>query len=74
MMVKDPRVADLFITIDRPLFTYDFTYSVTDAKTSIVLNSGKVTAIDGSSAAGKIAKKLTEEWTRVRAGKRPSGK
>ena len=47
MLVKDPRLADLLISIDRPLFTYTFTYSVIDSKTSIVLDSGKVTAIDG---------------------------
>jgi hypothetical protein len=66
MLVKDARVADLLISIDRPLFTYTFTYSVTDSKTSIVLDSGKVTAIDGGAAAGKIAKQLVEKWTKVR--------
>jgi hypothetical protein len=58
VLVKDARVADLAITVDRPLFTYTFTYAVTDAKTSIVLDSGKVTAADGNSAAGKITKEL----------------
>jgi len=57
-LVKDPRVADLVITIDRPLFTYTFTYGITDSKTSVVLDTGKVTAIDGNSAAGKIAKQM----------------
>jgi hypothetical protein len=64
--VRDNRVADMIITVDRPLFTYDFTYSVTDARTSIVLNVGKVTAIDGGSAAGKIAKQLIDEWGKIR--------
>jgi Trypsin-like peptidase domain len=66
MLVTDERLADLHILIDRPLFTYTFTYSVTDAKTSILLDSGKVTAIDGNTAAGRIAKQLVEKWSKVR--------
>ena len=68
VLVKDSRVADLKITIDRPLFTYTFTYAVTDARTSIVLDSGKVTAIDGNSAAGKITKELMSRLTALRQG------
>ena len=45
-IVQDPRVADLFIEIDRPLFTYIHTFVIVDKKTTIVLDSGKVTAID----------------------------
>ena len=66
MVVTDQRLADLLITVDRPLFTYTFTYSVTDSKTSILLDSGKVTAIDGGAAAGKIAKQLVTKWAKVR--------
>jgi len=66
VVVKDPRVADLLISIDRPSFTYTFTYSVTDSRTSVVLESGKVTAIDGNAASGKIAKQLVGEWLKVR--------
>ena len=66
MVIKDMRLADLLISIDRPLFTYTFTYSVTDSKTSIVLDSGKVTAIDGGAAAGKIAKQLVSKWVKIR--------
>jgi hypothetical protein len=66
MVVQDVRVADLLVTVDRPLFTYTFTYSVTDSRTSRVLDSGKVTAIDGGAAAGKIAKQLVSKWAKVR--------
>jgi len=64
--VKDRRVADLLIAVDRPLFTYTFTYAVTDARTSVVADTGKVTAIDGNSAAGKIAKELVARWAKLR--------
>lgn len=57
-VVEDPRVADLIIQVDRPLFTYDFTYTVTSPATSLLLASGKVIAFDGAAAAPKIAKNL----------------
>jgi hypothetical protein len=57
-IVQDPRVADLFIEVDRPLFTYVHTYVMSDKRTSIVLDSGKVTAFDGTKASGPIAKNL----------------
>lgn len=57
-VVEDPRVADLIIQVDRPLFTYDFTYIMTSPATSVELASGKVIAFDGVHAAPKIAKKL----------------
>ncbi len=66
LLVKDPRVADLLINIDRPSLTYTFTYSVVDSKTSLVLDSGKVTAIDGNAAAEKIAKQLVSNWAKIR--------
>ena len=66
MVVKDIRVADLVVTVDRPLFTYTFTYTVTDSRTSRVLDSGKVTAIDGGAAAGRIAKQLVIKWVKAR--------
>jgi len=54
-IVNDPRVADLQIEIDRPLFTYIHTFVIVDKRTSIVLGSGKVTAFDGTIASGGIA-------------------
>ena len=57
-IVTDVRVADLIIQVDRPLFTYDFTYTLTSPATSIELASGKVIAFDGVHAAPKIAKNL----------------
>jgi hypothetical protein len=65
-LVKDMRVADLLITVDRPLFTYDFTYVLTDVKTSRVLDTGKVVAFDGVIAAPKIAKDLVAKLTKLR--------
>ncbi|HVG27796.1 MAG TPA: trypsin-like peptidase domain-containing protein [Acidobacteriaceae bacterium] len=59
-IVQDPRVADLAIEIDRPLFTYVHTFVIVDKRTSIVLGSGKQTAFDGTIASGGLAKDIVK--------------
>ena len=54
-------VADVIINIDRPLFTYTFTYKITNRRNGIVLATGKVTAFDGDAAAPKLAQRIIEE-------------
>jgi hypothetical protein len=53
--------AELFIEIDRPLFTYTFTYEILDQKTGLILATGKVTAFDSNAAAPMLAEKIIEE-------------
>lgn len=65
-IVQDPRVADLLIGIDRPLFTYVHTFVIVDKKTSIVLGSGKVTAWDGTIASGPLAKDIVKIFAAAR--------
>jgi len=63
-IVDGPRkqdVADIVIDIDRPLFTYTFTYQITNRGNGIVLATGKVTAFDGNFAAPMLAKRIIEE-------------
>lgn len=55
------NVADVIIDIDRPLFTYTFTYKITNRSNGIVLATGKVTAFDGNAAAPKLAQRIIEE-------------
>jgi mono/diheme cytochrome c family protein len=59
-IVKDRQAADLVIDLNRPLFTFDFTYSVWRHESGRLIASGKVTAFDGNGAAPKIAKELIE--------------
>ncbi len=66
-VVEGNRRGELLVNVDRPLFTYDFTYSVSDAHTGLVLATGKVTAIDGPHAAQGIAKKVVLELEKARA-------
>lgn len=54
-------VADVAIEIDRPLFTYIFTYKIINRSNGIVLATGKVTAFDGNIAAPMLAKRIIEE-------------
>lgn len=70
-IVQDQRVADLLIEIDRPLFTYVHTFVISDKKTSIVLDSGKVTAFDGTIASGGLAKDIVRFFAAARL---PTGK
>lgn len=70
-LVNDPRVADLLIEIDRPLFTYVHTFVLSDKKTSIVLGSGKVTAFDGTIASGGLAKNIVGIFAAARLSPPP---
>lgn len=63
--------ADIFIEIDRPLFTYTFTYQMLDQKTGLVLGTGKVTAFDGNEAAVKLAERIIAEIRKARAEANP---
>ena len=64
-------VADIFIEIDRPLFTYTFTYQLTSRTTGIVLATGKITAFDGNDAAPKLAKRIIEDIKFARGESKP---
>lgn len=66
VLVKDHRTADLIIRLDRPLFTWDFTFSIEDRKTSVVLGSGKIIAWDGVRAAPGIAKEIIGRLKKLR--------
>jgi len=67
------KVADVHVEIDRPIFTYTFTYKVTERSTGTVLATGKVTAFDGNTAAPKLARRIVEDILRAR-GQLPAKK
>lgn len=62
------RGGELLVNVDRPLLTYDFTYSMSDTRSGLVLATGKVIAIDGPHAAEAIAKELVQEVQKARTG------
>ncbi len=57
-IVEDRSAADLLIEVDRIVFTNVHTYVLSDRKTSIVLDSGKVTAFNGIIASSPMAKEI----------------
>lgn len=65
------EVADIVIEIDRPLFTYTFTYQLTSRSTGIVLATGKVTGFDGNDAAPKLAQRIIEDFKVARGESKP---
>jgi hypothetical protein len=69
---KKQDVADVLIEIDRPLFTYDFTYRIINRGNGIVLATGKVTAFDGNFAAPLLAKRIIEEMKIARGETKPT--
>jgi hypothetical protein len=70
VFVRDPRAADLKIELDRPVFTYTFTFVLTSTETSVVAMSGKVTAFDGNFAAPKIAEQIVKRIQAARSAGR----
>lgn len=60
------NVADVIINIDRPLFTYTFTYKITNRSNGMVLATGKITAFDGNVAAPKLASRIIDEMRNAR--------
>jgi hypothetical protein len=65
------NVADTEIEIDRPLFTFTFTYKITNRNTGILLATGKVNAFDGNAAAPMLAERIVEEIRKARGETKP---
>jgi hypothetical protein len=61
--------AEVTLEVNRPLFTFDWTYKLTDRSGSILL-SGKVTSWDGRSAASKLAESIADRVRLIRAAPR----
>jgi hypothetical protein len=59
-------VADIIIEVDRPLFTFTFTYKITDRTNGILLSSGKVTAFDGNIAAPMLSSRIIKDIRKAR--------
>lgn len=59
-------VADIFIEVDRPLFTFTYTYKITDRSNGILLATGKITAFDGNAAAPVLAERIMEDIRKAR--------
>jgi hypothetical protein len=65
------EIADTEIEIDRPLFTFTFTYKIKNQRTGILLATGKVNAVDGNAAAPMLAERIIEEIRKARGETKP---
>ena len=60
------RLSDLTIDVNRPLFTWDWTFTVRDETTNKSLIAGRLSAISGPAAAPKLAKAIVSAIANVR--------
>lgn len=74
LIVSEDPAADLVVFVDRPVLTFDFTYSLNHPMTGIVLGSGKVTAIDGVRAGPGLARRVVNHLKGARAKATPVSK
>lgn len=65
LITKDRSTADLTIEVRRSNFTTEYPYVVIDARTRLVVASGKVNSLFGT-AAGKIAKGFMQQVEKAR--------
>jgi S1-C subfamily serine protease len=59
-IVRDLKLADLVVEVDRPLWTYTFTVAVQDARTSMLLGTSNVIAASGDLAAPSLAQRIVK--------------
>ncbi len=62
VITRELSEADLILELRHDLFTM-YVFSVVDAKTELVLTSGKLSSLGGT-VAGKVAKRFVKEMTR----------
>ena len=65
-IVENRNAADLLIEVDRVVFTNFHTFAITDKKTSILLGSGQVTALNGIIASDPMAKQIVGIFSAAR--------
>ena len=63
---KKGQLADITIEVDRPLFTFTFTYKITDRANDILLASGEITAFDSNIAAPILSKRIIKDIKKAR--------
>jgi hypothetical protein len=66
-IVKDEKMADIRIEINRAEFSFNYTFAATSPQTSAGVASGKLTAWNGDFAAPRIAKEFLKQMQAARS-------
>ncbi len=66
VFVDRPSRADLMLRVGRPVFTFDFTYQLTDRRTGVVLASGRFTAADAKLGIQRIVATIVAKLSSAR--------
>jgi len=65
VITRDPKVADLILEVHHDHFT-KYVYTAIDARSNIVVASGKLSSLGGT-VAGKVAKRFLKQVMKARA-------
>ena len=68
-IIKEYKNADIIISVEHQLFTFDYRFTMTDRQTNIVLATGKVTVWDGQIASRKFAQQIIVKLKELREPK-----
>ena len=71
-IVDERNEADIYIDVTRPWLTYDWIFKMISPKTGMVVGEGKVRAIDGPTAAPRLAIDIVNRIRTVRPTAAPS--
>ena len=66
LLIDGSPAGDLVIEINRPLFTFDFTYKITDNRTKVIVAAGKVGAWDSVTATPELANQIVKKLKAAR--------
>jgi putative serine protease PepD len=66
VLVSDPQIADLRLTIDRPLFTFTWTYELAHQNSGIILDTNRVKGASDGAIAPKLAHTLVQKIASAR--------
>ena len=66
VFVDRPSRADLKLRVGRPVFTFDFTYQLTDRRTGVVLAGGRFTAADAKLGIQRIVATIVGKLSSAR--------
>lgn len=66
--------ADLIIRLDHEIFTFDFTFTIRDRRTSVIIATGKVVIMNGATGAPAMADKIIQRLNAILNPKPPPTK